>query len=86
MNFTLLYEFLFILFVASQGTGLILEWRHSADVGWISEFRRSGDAWVLPRVVLEAFPTELLTRSKQRDKAIKLIVTECKIWDMMVLC
>nr|XP_023911384.1 chitinase domain-containing protein 1 [Quercus suber] len=62
----------------SQGTGLILEGRHNADVGWISELRRSGDAWVLPRVVLEAFPAELLTRKKQRDKAIKLIVTECK--------
>ncbi|XP_030965169.1 chitinase domain-containing protein 1 isoform X2 [Quercus lobata] len=61
-----------------QGAGLILEGRHNADVGWISELRRSGDAWVLPRVVLEAFPVELLTRKKQRDKAIKLIVTECK--------
>lgn len=61
----------------SQGASLILEGRHNADIGWISELR-SGDAWVLPRVVLEAFPAELLTRKKQRDKAINLIVTECK--------
>jgi hypothetical protein len=44
-SITLLYEFLFILFVASQGASLILEGRHNADIGWISELR-SGDAWV----------------------------------------
>ncbi|KAG2725504.1 hypothetical protein I3760_01G069200 [Carya illinoinensis] len=62
----------------SQGTSLILEGRHNADTGWISELRRSGDALVLPRVVLEAFPAEFLTKKKQRNKAINLIVTECK--------
>ncbi|KAG2725501.1 hypothetical protein I3760_01G069200 [Carya illinoinensis] len=61
-----------------QGTSLILEGRHNADTGWISELRRSGDALVLPRVVLEAFPAEFLTKKKQRNKAINLIVTECK--------
>ena len=48
-SITLLYEFLFILFVASQATGLILEGRHNADVGWILELRTSGDAWVWQR-------------------------------------
>lgn len=62
----------------SQGTSLILEGRHNADIGWILELRRSGNAWLLPRVVLEAFPAEFLTRKKQRNKAINLIVTECK--------
>uniref|UniRef100_A0A5B7BH74 Chitinase domain-containing protein 1 n=1 Tax=Davidia involucrata TaxID=16924 RepID=A0A5B7BH74_DAVIN len=62
----------------SQGTKLVLEGRHNADTGWISELRMKGDAKVLPRVVLEAFPTELLKKKKQRNKAIDLIITECK--------
>ncbi|KAM1406106.1 hypothetical protein ACFXTH_000807 [Malus domestica] len=62
----------------SQGNSLILEGRHNADTGWISEIRIAGDARVLPRVVLEAFPAELLTKKKQRSKAINLIVNECK--------
>ncbi|KAL6131061.1 hypothetical protein ACLB2K_069439 [Fragaria x ananassa] len=62
----------------SQGASLILEGRHNADIGWISDLRRAGDAWVLPRVVLEAFPAELLAKKKQRKKAIDLIVSECK--------
>lgn len=33
---------------------------------------------ILPRVVLEASPEELLRKKKQRNKAIDLIVTECK--------
>jgi hypothetical protein len=45
-SITLLYEFLFILFIASQGTSLILEGRHNADIGWILELRRSGNALV----------------------------------------
>ncbi|GFY92321.1 glycosyl hydrolase superfamily protein [Actinidia rufa] len=61
-----------------QGTKLILEGRHNADRGWISELRMKGNAKVLPRVVLEAFPNELLKKKKQRNKAIDLIVTECK--------
>uniref|UniRef100_A0A6N2KL94 Chitinase domain-containing protein 1 n=1 Tax=Salix viminalis TaxID=40686 RepID=A0A6N2KL94_SALVM len=62
----------------SQGTGLVLEGRHNADMGWISELRRNGNALVLPRVVLEAFPKELLKKKKLRDKAIDLIISECK--------
>ncbi|KAF7826162.1 chitinase domain-containing protein 1 [Senna tora] len=62
----------------SQQTSLVLEGRHNADRGWISELRKSGDALILPRVVLEASPVELLTKKKQRNKAINLIVTECK--------
>ncbi|XVF73045.1 hypothetical protein PTKIN_Ptkin12aG0169900 [Pterospermum kingtungense] len=62
----------------SQGSSLILEGRHNADKGWMSELRMRGDALVLPRVVLEAFPSELLRKKKQRDKAIDLIVKECK--------
>ncbi|KAH8516929.1 hypothetical protein H0E87_005041, partial [Populus deltoides] len=27
-----------------QGAGLVLEGRHNADMGWISELRRHGDA------------------------------------------
>ncbi|PON51325.1 1,4-alpha-glucan-branching enzyme [Parasponia andersonii] len=62
----------------SQGSNLILEGRHNADGGWISDLMMAGDALVLPRVVLEAFPEELLTKKKQRSRAINLIVNECK--------
>ncbi|KAF3550741.1 hypothetical protein DY000_02003409 [Brassica cretica] len=62
----------------SQGNGLVLEGRHNADKGWIQEVRARGNAMILPRVVLEAVPEELLSKKKLRGKAIKLIVTECK--------
>ncbi|WCJ22392.1 Chitinase domain-containing protein 1 [Euphorbia peplus] len=62
----------------SEGTGLILEGRHNADKGWMSELRKKGNSLVLPRVVLEAFPKELLRKKKLKDKTIELIVSECK--------
>ncbi|XP_018474383.1 uncharacterized protein LOC108845715 isoform X4 [Raphanus sativus] len=63
---------------SSQGNGLVLEGRHNADKGWIQELRSRGNAMILPRVVLEAVPEELLKKKKLRAKAISLIVTECK--------
>ncbi|KAK3037297.1 hypothetical protein RJ639_032059 [Escallonia herrerae] len=62
----------------SQGTKLVLEGRHNADTGWISELRMKGDVQLLPRVVLEAVPVDLLKKKKKRDKAINLIIEECK--------
>ncbi|KAM7274952.1 hypothetical protein ACFE04_016818 [Oxalis oulophora] len=62
----------------SQGNGLVLEGRHNADVGWIKELRLRGHAQLLPRVVLEAFPKEILKKKKLKNKAIDLMVTECK--------
>ncbi|KAL2661621.1 hypothetical protein GLYMA_03G256800v4 [Glycine max] len=62
----------------SQQTSLVLEGRHNADRGWISELKKAGEALILPRVVLEASPAVLLGKEKQRNKAINLIVTECK--------
>ncbi|KAI3449260.1 hypothetical protein Pfo_005925 [Paulownia fortunei] len=62
----------------SQGTKLVLEGRHNADKGWITEIRRTGNSQILPRVVLEAIPVDLLKKKKQRDKAVNLIVAECK--------
>ncbi|XP_021760336.1 chitinase domain-containing protein 1-like [Chenopodium quinoa] len=62
----------------SQGTKLVLEGRHNADTGWMSELRLRGNAQILPRVVLEAVPKDLLRSKKQRDKAIDLLITECK--------
>ncbi|KAG5056271.1 hypothetical protein JHK85_008781 [Glycine max] len=59
-------------------TSLVLEGRHNADRGWISELKKAGEALILPRVVLEASPAVLLGKEKQRNKAINLIVTECK--------
>ncbi|KAI8544985.1 hypothetical protein RHMOL_Rhmol07G0007800 [Rhododendron molle] len=62
----------------SEGPKLILEGRHNVDREWISDLRMKGNAQVLPRVVLEALPSELLKKKKQRNKAIDLIVAECK--------
>ncbi|KAH6813219.1 Glycosyl hydrolase superfamily protein [Perilla frutescens var. frutescens] len=62
----------------SQGTKLVLEGRHNADKGWIQEIRKTGNSQILPRVVLEAIPVDLLKKKKKREKAINLIVAECK--------
>ncbi|KAL8554143.1 hypothetical protein ACS0TY_002386 [Phlomoides rotata] len=62
----------------SQGTKLVLEGRHNADKGWIAEIKRTGNSQILPRVVLEAMPVNLLKKKRQRDKAINLIIAECK--------
>ncbi|KAL6557140.1 hypothetical protein OROMI_017490 [Orobanche minor] len=62
----------------SQGTQLVLEGRHNADKGWITEIRRTKNSQILPRVVLEANPVDLLNKKKQRDEAVKLIIAECK--------
>ncbi|GMI69582.1 hypothetical protein like AT4G01040 [Hibiscus trionum] len=62
----------------SQGSSLILEGRHNADKGWMSDLRMRGDALILPRIVLEAYPTELFKKKKMREKAINLILNECK--------
>ncbi|XP_073288729.1 uncharacterized protein [Primulina huaijiensis] len=61
----------------SQGTNLVLEGRHNVDKEWILELRRSGNAQLLPRVVLEAIPVNLLKKKKQQDRAVDLIITEC---------
>ncbi|CAO2835505.1 unnamed protein product [Amaranthus hypochondriacus] len=65
----------------SEGTKLILEGRHNADKGWMTELRQRGNVQILPRVVLEADSKVLLKNKKQRQKAIDLIVTECKDMD-----
>ncbi|XP_042032552.1 uncharacterized protein LOC121779308 [Salvia splendens] len=62
----------------SQETKLVLEGRHNADKRWISDIKRTGNSQILPRVVLEAIPLDLLKKKKQRERAINLIVTECK--------
>ncbi|KAL2468863.1 Glycosyl hydrolase superfamily protein [Forsythia ovata] len=62
----------------SQDTKLVMDGRHNADKEWIAELRMKGDALVLPRVVLEAHPVDLLKKKKQRNKAVNLIITECK--------
>uniref|UniRef100_A0A7C9DC39 Chitinase domain-containing protein 1 n=1 Tax=Opuntia streptacantha TaxID=393608 RepID=A0A7C9DC39_OPUST len=64
-----------------QGIKLVLEGRHDADRGWMSELRQKGNAQILPRFVLEAEPKDLLRKKKQRDKAIDLIITECRDMD-----
>ncbi|EOA21066.1 hypothetical protein CARUB_v10001405mg [Capsella rubella] len=71
-------EILTVSAMVSQGSGLVLEGRHNVDKGWIQELRSRGNALIVPRVVLEAIPGEMLRKKKLREKAINLIVTECK--------
>ncbi|XP_071685727.1 uncharacterized protein [Rutidosis leptorrhynchoides] len=65
----------------SQGADFVLEGRHNVDKGWISDLRMKGHALILPRIVLEAIPMDLLKKKKQRSKVIDLIVAECKEMD-----
>ncbi|CAI9101144.1 OLC1v1038403C1 [Oldenlandia corymbosa var. corymbosa] len=65
----------------SEGSSFVLDGRHNADIGWISEIRMNSNAKILPRVVLEAMPMDFLTKKKQRKKVINLIVEECKKFD-----
>ncbi|KAK9088984.1 hypothetical protein Scep_028066 [Stephania cephalantha] len=62
----------------SDRNGLVLEGRHNADSQWISDLRKKGNALIIPRVVLETIPMELLGKKKNWNRAIDLIVTECK--------
>ncbi|KAM3344596.1 chitinase domain-containing protein 1 [Capsicum galapagoense] len=62
----------------NEGSKLVLHGRHNADRGWISDIRMKGNALILPRVVLEANPLDLLEKKRLREKAINLIITECK--------
>ncbi|PNT72404.1 hypothetical protein BRADI_2g43770v3 [Brachypodium distachyon] len=61
----------------SDGDKLVLEGQHNYDAGWVSELQ-GGVSLVVPRVVLEAFPGVLLLKKKSRNKAIDLIVSECR--------
>ncbi|XP_055810870.1 uncharacterized protein LOC129880719 isoform X2 [Solanum dulcamara] len=62
----------------NEGTKLVLHGRHNADRGWISDTRMKGNALILPRVVLEAIPVDLLKKKRLREKTINLIIMECK--------
>lgn len=60
------------------GTELQLFGKHDADQQWIAQVRKNGLPLILPRVVLEASPIELLTKKRERKQAFDLIVSECK--------
>lgn len=62
----------------NEGSKLVLHGRHNADRGWISDIRMKGNTLILPRVVLEANPLDLLKKKRLREKAINLIIMECK--------
>ncbi|XP_060213346.1 uncharacterized protein LOC132640676 isoform X3 [Lycium barbarum] len=62
----------------NEGSKLVLHGRHNADRGWISDIRMKGNSLILPRVVLDATPVELLKKKRLREKAINLIIMECK--------
>lgn len=42
----MLYGFASSVVIASQQTSLVLEGRHNADRGWISELKKTGEALV----------------------------------------
>jgi hypothetical protein len=50
----------FFVVVTSQGTGLVLEGRHNADMGWISELRRNGNALVNTKCLFFIFLSLIL--------------------------
>jgi hypothetical protein len=50
----------FFFVVTSQGTGLVLEGRHNADMGWISELRRNGNALVNTKCLFFIFLSLIL--------------------------
>ncbi|KAJ4797495.1 Chitinase domain-containing protein 1 [Rhynchospora pubera] len=62
----------------SEGNKLILQGQHDVDLGWISELRKGGNLLVVPRILLEAIPAEVLVKKKQLSKAIDLIIRECQ--------
>ncbi|WOL03173.1 hypothetical protein Cni_G11893 [Canna indica] len=62
----------------SEGKKLVLEGRHNVDREWILELQTNAHSRVLPRIVLEAFPSDLLLKKKQWSKAIDIIIKECK--------
>ncbi|XP_020575403.1 chitinase domain-containing protein 1 isoform X3 [Phalaenopsis equestris] len=62
----------------SHGKKVFLDGRGNVDKGWISDIRKNGNVLVLPRVVIEAFPADLLLKKKQWSKACDIILKECK--------
>ncbi|KAH0453600.1 hypothetical protein IEQ34_017924 [Dendrobium chrysotoxum] len=62
----------------SQGKKLFLDGRDNADKRFVSDLSKNGNVLVLPRVVLEAFPADLLLNRKQWNKACDIILKECR--------
>ncbi|XP_078168862.1 glycosyl hydrolase superfamily protein [Carex rostrata] len=62
----------------SEGKKLILQGQHDVDLGWISELRKGSNSLVVPRVLLEASPAEVLVKKKQLSNVIDLIIKECR--------
>ncbi|CAM6104767.1 unnamed protein product [Calypogeia fissa] len=56
--------------------GLSLHGRHDVDLQWIKDVRREGSPLILPRVVLEGWPLDMLVKREERTKAIRMIVNE----------
>nr|XP_043630589.1 uncharacterized protein LOC122601922 [Erigeron canadensis] len=67
----------------SQGPDYVLHGKHNVDPQWISDLRSFNPTHplILPRIVLEAIPMDMLNNNKQRAKVIDLIIAECKEMD-----
>ncbi|BBN17918.1 chitinase domain-containing protein 1 [Marchantia polymorpha subsp. ruderalis] len=59
-----------------DNSGLHLHGRHDVDQKWISDVRQGGSPKIVPRVVLEGYPTDMLTKEEEREEAIDAITSE----------
>ncbi|KAG0555859.1 hypothetical protein KC19_11G008800 [Ceratodon purpureus] len=58
--------------------GLELLGRHDVDRQWIADVRQNGSPMIVPRVVLEGWPLDMLLDPAEQKQAIDFIANECK--------
>ncbi|KAG0600099.1 hypothetical protein M758_11G007100 [Ceratodon purpureus] len=58
--------------------GLELLGRHDVDMQWIADVRQNGSPMIVPRVVLEGWPLDMLLDPAEQKQAIDFIANECK--------
>lgn len=61
--------------------GLKLYGKHDVDRNWINDVRQDGIPMIVPRVVLEGNPVNMLVDPAERQRAIDLIANECENMD-----
>lgn len=58
--------------------GLELLGKHDVDRQWIADVRQNGSPMIVPRVVLEGWPLDMLVDLAEQKQAIDFIANECK--------